>query len=101
MKKKNKNKNFIFSNNYNKIENFNKISELNELLRIENLKINNTQLDDISDICKNISNLSEKLTHFKEIETEFQKEINSQEILKNQFINISFFLECTNFLFVK
>lgn len=89
----------IFVKNYNENQNTEKITKLNELLRIEKTKIDNAKFDDISTICKNISNLSENLKPFENNIIKFDSKIEYKKQLKIQFTNISLFLEYTNHLF--
>lgn len=90
----------VFNTNFNKNENFEEINKLTKLLEIENSKINDIELENISDISKNISNLNNKLYFLKNNIIEFDNKIKKRKLLKINLINISLFLESTNHLFL-
>lgn len=62
-----------------------KVLELNDLLNIETLKIKNAQLNEISNICKNINNLQNELLFYE-----------NKILLKIQLANIYLFLLSTD-----
>lgn len=72
----------ISNENFNKDENLKKIKNLKYLLKIENSIMNNTEFNNISNICKNIKNLNDELYVFENFNKKFDEGIEQKKYLK-------------------